>query len=110
MTNWYQLENDAVLEKLQASPDGLSTSEVQARLTKYGSNELVEREGRKPLEIIIEQLREPLVIILILAAFVSLVLGEIPEVVVILTIVILNAIIGFTQEYRAEKRLPHSNS
>ncbi len=105
MTHWYQLENDAVLEKIRSTPEGLTTNEATARLSQYGPNELVERAGRQPLEIIIEQLKEPLVVILILAAFVSLILGEFAEVVVILTIVVLNAIIGFTQEYRAERAI-----
>ena len=105
MTNWYQLDNDAVLSELQSTPEGLSSSEAKKRLAQYGPNELVERAGRQPLEIIIEQLKEPLVIILILAALVSLFLGEIAEVIVIMTIVILNAIIGFTQEYRAEQAI-----
>lgn len=105
MTNWYQLESDAVLSELQSTSAGLTSTEAQKRLTQYGPNELVERAGRQPLEIIIEQLKEPLVVILILAALVSLVLGEIAEVIVILTIVVLNAIIGFTQEYRAEQAI-----
>ena len=105
MTNWYQLDNDAVLSELQSTPEGLSSSEATKRLAQYGPNELVERAGRQPLEIIIEQLKEPLVIILILAALVSLFLGEIAEVIVIMTIVVLNAIIGFTQEYRAEQAI-----
>ncbi len=105
MTNWYHLTYDAVLKELQSTSTGISTTEAKKRLAKYGPNELVERAGRQPLEIIIEQLKEPLVIILILAALVSLFLGEMAEVVVILTIVILNAIIGFTQEYRAEQAI-----
>lgn len=106
MSNWHQLSNEETAKQLNTSLEtGLSQDEAQKRLEQYGLNELVERGGRKPLEIIIDQLKGPMVLILIVAALVSLLLKEYVEVVVILAIVILNAIIGFSQEYRAEQAI-----
>lgn len=106
MSDWYQLNIEETAKKLNTTADGgLSEAEASNRLEQYGPNELVERGGRQPLDIIIDQLKEPLVIVLIVAALVSAVLGHYLEVVVILAIVILNAIIGFSQEYRAEQAI-----
>ncbi|MCP4360041.1 MAG: cation-translocating P-type ATPase [Chloroflexi bacterium] len=104
MSDWYKLNLEEAENKLNTSlENGLSDAESQKRLQEVGLNELVEHGGRKPLDIIVDQLKEPMVIILIIAAIVSLLLGEYLEVVVILAIVILNSIIGFSQEYRAEQ-------
>ncbi|NJN55020.1 MAG: HAD-IC family P-type ATPase, partial [Anaerolineae bacterium] len=106
MANWHTQSVEETVKQLDSSLEtGLSESAVQKRLAEVGLNELVERGGRKPLEIIAEQLKEPLVIVLIVAALVSLLLGEYLEVIVILAIVILNSIIGFSQEYRAEQAI-----
>lgn len=106
MSDWYQLDIENTVQQLNTSIDtGLSEAEASQRLEKHGLNELVERGGRQPLEIILDQVKEPMVIILLIAALVSLFLGHILEVVVILAIVILNAIIGFSQEYRAEQAI-----
>ena len=106
MTDWYKLSADETITRLNtAAKAGLTEAEAQKRREQYGPNELVEKGGRKPLEIIIDQIKEPMVIVLIIAALVSGVLGEYLDVVVILAIVILNAIIGFTQEYKAEQAI-----
>ncbi len=106
MANWHQLSVEETARQIETSIEaGLTSAEAQKRLEQVGLNELVERGGRRPLEIIVEQLKEPLVIVLIIAALVSLLLGEFVEVVVILAIVALNSIIGFSQEYRAEQAI-----
>ncbi len=76
-----------------------------ARLSRYGPNELVERGGRSPWRILLEQLTGTLVLILIVAAVVSALVGDIKDAVAILAIVVLNAILGFVQEYRAEQAM-----
>ncbi len=106
MTEWHKLSAGETLARLNSAADeGLTESEAQKRLEQYGPNELVEKGGRKPLEIIIDQIKEPMVIVLLVAALVSGLLGEFLDVAVILAIVILNAIIGFTQEYKAEQAI-----
>ena len=76
-----------------------------ARLSRYGPNELVERGGRSPWRILLEQLTGTLVLILIVAAVVSALVGDVKDAVAILAIVVLNAILGFVQEYRAEQAM-----
>ncbi len=103
---WYSFTIDETAEKLDADlSNGLSTEEAVRRQDKYGANELVERGTKSPWRILFEQFKEIMVIILIIAAIVSGILGEYVEVVVILAIVVLNAILGFIQEYRAEQAM-----
>ena len=104
--NWHQLETEAVLDLQGTDPDdGLTTEETVRRRGKYGRNELIDRGAKNPWIILLDQFRDFLVIILILAAIISLALGEYLDVVVILAIVALNALLGFTQERRAEKAM-----
>ncbi len=103
---WYRYTNDETASILDANLDnGLSAEETVRRQDKFGPNELVERRKKSPWRILIDQFREIMVIILIIAAIVSGILGEYVEVVVILAIVALNAILGFVQEYRAEQAM-----
>ncbi len=106
MANWYQLETKAVLQQLASDVDnGLSAGEVSRRLAQYGPNELTERGVKSPWAILWEQLTGIMVVILIVSAVISLLLGETTDALIILIIVILNAILGFTQEYRAEQAM-----
>jgi Ca2+-transporting ATPase len=106
MKDWYQLDASEVLQRLQTDASkGLETGEAERRLVEYGPNELVERDIKSPLRIFWEQLAAVMVLILIVAAIVSLLLAEWDDAVVILAIVVLNAVLGFTQEFRAEKAI-----
>ncbi len=106
MTSWYQLSVPQTLETIKTTiTTGLTVDDAASRLTENGKNELVEGEKRKPFDIIFDQMKEPMVIVLIIAAIVSGLMGEFIDVSVIMLIVILNAVIGFTQEYRAEQAI-----
>ncbi len=106
MSEWYQLETEATLNELGTTiQNGLTSDEAARRLEQYGPNELVEKGAKSPLAIFLEQFKDIMVIILIVAALASAVLGEIEEVIIIMAIVALNAIIGFSQEYRAEQAI-----
>jgi P-type Ca2+ transporter type 2C len=87
------------------SEAGLQDSEVQKRLTQYGSNALVEGKRKSLWVSLWEQLTEPLVMILIFAAVVSAFLGKVDSTIAILAIVIINAFLGLFQEYRAEQAM-----
>ncbi|MFN2125292.1 MAG: cation-translocating P-type ATPase, partial [Candidatus Promineifilaceae bacterium] len=74
-------------------------------LEQFGPNELVEKGAKSPWLILWDQMKEPMVIVLIIAAVVSLLLHEVEDAIIILAIVLLNAVIGFSQEYRAEQAI-----
>jgi len=103
--DWHALEVDEVLEILGTSWDGLGEEEARRRLSKYGWNELREEKGKTALEIFIGQFKSFLIIILLIATLTSLIIGEVVDATVIFAIVIASAILGFIQEYRAEKSL-----
>ncbi len=95
-----------VLETLDTPPEtGLSQAEAARRLAEHGRNELVESGLRNPWHILATQFIEVMVVVLIVAAAISLLVGDLKDAIVILIIVVLNAILGFTQEYRAERAM-----
>jgi P-type Ca2+ transporter type 2C len=104
--HWYQQPAESVLQQLNVKPDaGLSASTVASRLEQYGPNELVEKPAKSVWAILWEQLTSPLVLLLIGAATVSIFLGKLDSFIAILAIVVINAILGVTQEYRAEQAM-----
>ena len=104
--NWHLLSIEASLEALQTRTDtGLLQGDVEARLAKYGPNELVEKGGRTPLKILWEQVTATMVLILIGAAVIAALLGDWKNAIAIAAIVILYALLGFIQEYRAEQAI-----
>ncbi len=106
MSKWHKLEIEAVLKKLGSDRTwGLTQGEVTRRLDHDGPNKLKEEPRKSPWRILWEQLVEPLVLLLVAAATVSAFLGDYKEAIAIMIIVILNAFLGFSQEYRAEKAM-----
>ncbi len=99
---WYQMDAKEVFAECSTGPEGLSAKEAQERLKKYGPNSLPEEEGLSRLKILLHQFTSPLIYILIVAAFVTAFLGEFIDTGVIVAVVILNAIVGYFQEYKAE--------
>jgi Ca2+-transporting ATPase len=101
-----RLPADEVLRRLASDgAAGLAVPEAAARLAKHGANELTERAGRSRLAILREQLLNVMTFILLAAAGLSVALGDRVEAVVILAIVVLNAVLGYTQEHRAEESM-----
>jgi len=105
MAEWYKLDPDEALQGVHSRREGLTEDEAAARLERYGPNQLEERRGRSPIIAFLEQFTEIMVIVLLVATVISFVVGETTDAVMILIIVILNAILGFTQEYRAERAM-----
>ena len=107
--NWETLEIHEVIDKLDTDEEkGLSDEEAQKRLEKYGENKLREESGISLLSILFDQFKSILILVLILAAAISGYTAWIEnepftEAYVILFIVVMNAVLGFVQEYRAEK-------
>jgi len=103
---WHRLSTAAALQSLTVDPaQGLSAEEARRRLTQFGPNELEEKGGKHPLRILWEQISSTMVLILIAAAVVSGFLGKVTETAAIAAIVILFALLGFFQEYRAEQAM-----
>jgi len=106
LSEFYKLSAVEVLKQLDADPErGLGKAEAAQRLEQYGLNELVEKGVKSPWKILWEQLTATMVIILIIAAIVSGFLGDFKDAIAILAIVILNALLGFRQEYKAEQAM-----
>lgn len=101
--NWYQLGVKEVLQKLGTSESGLTSVEARQRLEQYGPNKLVEEEKISKLKILLHQFTSPLIYILLIAGVVTILLKEYIDSGVIFAVVILNAIIGYIQEYKAEE-------
>lgn len=102
---WHAMSVKEVLSHLKTSEEGLSEEEARRRLERYGFNELKEMKRKTPLQTFIEQFKDMLIVILIVAALIAALLGEIVDAAAILVIVVLNAVLGFVQEYRAERAL-----
>jgi Ca2+-transporting ATPase len=106
MTSWHQLEIEAALTQLEVDERrGLTAAEAGRRLARYGPNDIVERGTKTLLRILWEQLTGIMMAILIIAALVSFFLGETEDAITIVAIVILNAVLGLSQEYRAEQAI-----
>lgn len=104
--NWHTLEIKDALDELGTSESaGLTSQQAKERLAQHGANELIERGGRTPLQILWEQITATMVLILIGAAAIAGFLGDTKNTIAILAIVVLYAFLGFIQEYRAEQAI-----
>lgn len=103
--NWHALEKEEVISNLNTDPDGLDDKEAGKRIQEYGKNQISRAAKKTPLSILLEQFKDVMIMVLIAAAVVSMFLGETIDAIVIIIIVVLNALIGFFQEYRAEKAM-----
>ena len=105
MKTWHTLPLSEIFQPLSSSEAGLTTTEAKARIQTHGPNELQERKGKSALVMLGEQFSETMVLILIAAALISAFLGKGTETAAILAIVVLFAVLGFVQEYRAERAM-----
>lgn len=104
--HWHTLHIDEVIRSLETNINtGLCQTEAENRLKNHGYNQLEEKEGISPIWVFLEQFNDFIVWILLAAVIVSGVLKEWVDALAIFTIVIINAVIGFIQEYRAERSL-----
>lgn len=101
--NWYQLGAKEILNSLDSSENGLSSENAEKHLARFGPNKLVDEEKIGTLKILLHQFTSPLIYILLIAGIVTLLLEEYIDSGVIAAVVILNAIIGFIQEFKAEE-------
>jgi len=103
---WYNLEPESVLESMDSSYDeGLFPKDAKERLEHYGPNEIESHKGLTKWEILLHQFKDPLIYILLAAAFVTLVLQDYTDSAVITVVVLLNAVIGYFQESKAQRAI-----
>jgi Ca2+-transporting ATPase len=101
---WYLLSAEAAAQRLATDASaGLSAAEARARLQRHGPNAIREGKHRGPLAILLAQFTDFMIIVLVAAAVVSGLIGDLTDTIVIVAIVVLNAVVGFIQEYRAER-------
>jgi len=103
--NWYRLEMKKLFAEVNSSESGLSEAEAQERLRLYGPNRLASEGKISWLGIVLNQFKSPLIYILMIAALVTVFLHEYKDAGVIAAILLLNALVGFFQEYKAEKNV-----
>jgi len=104
--DWHLHSAEEVCEILEVSPDrGLGKDEVLQRTLRYGKNEIREGARKSPLSILFAQVTDFMILVLLGAALLSGFMGEYVDAIAILIIVLLNAVIGFTQEYRADRAI-----
>jgi Ca2+-transporting ATPase len=103
--NWHTLATSEVLKKTGSSQDGLTPEAAQKKLHEFGPNKLAEKRKKPAWLLFVNQFTDFMILVLIAAAIISGIAGDIVDTIIILVIVLLNAIIGFVQEYRAEKAM-----
>lgn len=103
--NWHFLSIEELYELVGSSRNGISSQEAEVRFTMNGPNELEKKKKTSPIVLFLNQFKDFMILILIIAAVVSGIIGDTIDASIILIIVILNAGIGFVQEYRAGKAI-----
>lgn len=111
---WLNLESEQIFHtmsvervetSLKTGPSGISKEEAKRRLQEFGPNILQEKKGPSALKIFAEQFKNYLILVLVVAAIIAIFLGDVTDSLVIWVVIVLNAILGFYQEYRAEKSI-----
>ena len=100
--NWHRLSIEETYKFLGTTQHGLSSIASEEKLLEVGPNELEEGKKRNILSVFISQFKDLMILILLSAAVISGIIGDITDSIVILLIVLLNALIGFVQEFKAE--------
>jgi len=102
---WYAKSKDSALREQKSSANGLLQDEIAKRQLKYGKNELEKKKGPSPITIFINQFKSPLIYLLIAAALASFFIGHVFDSILIFAIVLLNAVLGFQQDWKAERAI-----
>jgi Ca2+-transporting ATPase len=100
--NWYRYDIETTLSRFGTTMNGLPATEAKERLITYGPNEMEEKKKKSILVMFLEQFKDIMILILLAAAIIAGIIGDLADTLVIMAIVVANAIIGFIQEYRAE--------
>src|SRR5688572_2634211 len=105
MKDWHLLTPANTLENLKTSPHGLTSEEASRRLAQHGYNQMEEQKRKSWWRMVLDQLSDFMILVLVAASVISGLLGDLTDTFIILAIIVLNTIMGFVQEYRAEKAM-----
>jgi len=108
--NWHLIPLLEIAEKLHTSPTGIDDETASERLRKHGKNQIEDKKKKTIVQMILSQLSDFMILILIAAAVISGFIGDLTDTIIILAIIIINAVVGFIQEYRAEKAMEALNN
>ena len=103
MNKWYQISIDEIIEKLSANINGLTNKDAEERLNRYGKNELPKQSKENIFTIFFSELKDPIVLVLIVSAIFCFIIGEIVDALAILFIVLIDLLMGTFQEWKALK-------
>src|SRR5688572_24778395 len=98
MANWWNLEIEKVITQTGSSAEGLSSSEAEGRLAESGYNELLEKPRKPEWKIFLHQFKDFMILILLVAAAVAGIIGDLTDTIIIVCIVMINAVVGYFQE------------
>ncbi|MBN1298004.1 HAD-IC family P-type ATPase, partial [bacterium] len=104
-TPWHCLSVSEIQTMLQTSDAGLSSADILERTARFGPNELIEKRRKPVWNMFLDQFTDFMIVVLIAAAVVAGALGELSDAIAIAVLILLNAVLGFVQEYRAEKAM-----
>lgn len=103
--NWHYLPTDEVLTVTGSSVNGLRSEDASLKLAEFGPNELQEKKKKPVWILFLHQFKDFMILVLMAAAVIAGIAGDLTDTIIILVIVLLNAIVGFVQEFRAEKAM-----
>ena len=105
MSKYFSIETEEILEKFNVSKDGLNEKQVDENISKYGLNELNQKKKKNVLQVFISQFKDLLIFILIAAGIISMLSNNVESTIVIFAVIILNAVLGTVQHFKAEQSL-----
>lgn len=103
--NWHLLPLSEITQLLKTTPNGIDEVTASERLNEHGKNQIEDTKKKSVFQMILSQLSDFMILILIAAAIISGIIGDVTDTIIILAIIIINAAVGFIQEYRAEKAM-----
>lgn len=103
--NWHVLPLSEITRLLNTNPSGIDAVTASQRLSEHGKNQIEDKKKKTIFQMLLRQLSDFMILILISAAVISGIIGDVTDTVIILAIIIINAVVGFIQEYRAEKAM-----
>ena len=102
---FFAQDEETILKKMETTQKGLTSSEAEKRIAEYGPNELDQGKSKSVFVKFLEQFRDFMIIVLLAAALISAIFGDITDAIIILVVVVLNAVLGVYQEAKAEEAI-----